>query len=1121
MKDTIKSIQERNIFQEKDEYSLKQINYIKALETDISIDSKNANNFYIQTGLKHILEKLLTIQDDLDLIFVENPTIATTLESGILKGVSAIWGNTAIEQFSVNISKTFPQIIDSLKKRRKLVFWHPSFFIEPSNGRYFISEFSEYDTDDLFIDVVADVDKNINELSNFKQYYSISNHNNIKVFSFDLVDSEYNKILDNSKLMNDDLINLHLLNHKLYSKYFLPKELSNQKSIFISLPIVASPYGDSHYDKDESQFLHGQSALFIFLSLKNNYNSQIVHSFLNEFIPSVANFVKEVTYNFVFREGYNLYLKEKQATLNSTISNIINRNTAHHLISHVSPRTTIDEILKRLGFKNAKELQADSENNKHQFFDFDSIFEMQNRYLKYVSDREEYVAGLDNNTQPVKLSFYKDIIMPFIENCLFIDNIAASEGISFTNSTVNKEVVSSQGVSKLRIRVFYKDNIFKAKKDKKNLCAKEIHHFECSEDCKIKTTRHELEYNDLALEGYTEMVAHYQGIEFLEIDQIKKKDCCIHELPFYRKLNETGSFYSGDGIEFTCDDIEILARGTQSAHIVYSMLENHIRNTAKHSPREIIEKAEHVDIILKVSPKENENYSYNLEITTNIPTFSSVVDTEEEAGLKENESNYFAKLFRNSKADIDESTSSLGLADMRINSNFLRFGEITQGNLKTSLQLGYTTKQNTEGLYTEPNNPEKKYKYAIKFSCELLKPRTIAFIGFAAIAKKDKERLESGGCGFFSDFDKETSKFTFNIIHSKVINESKDFLKEWIYKIPRRSFIIANEAHIKDIDLFPNRFKIMSELPDMNSTENDLLEWCWKNWLKKWTGVSKEIFLTVIPDELTRQNIYNTQTDVFKSDYTSKFNIDFSRHSANLRAHYENKAMYNSPDWFHESLEKNNKDFDFIWGVYKNGDYFKNFVHYDLAETGLLKILVLDERITELCNYSGFDNPPNTLAKYVTGIKKDTLKFIEAATTANVFIATSINGKSIKNYNYSLNYDFEFSKSGIKLNSNNPIDNRQYSKSESKNVDLLDNFNFDVLIIHRTFLEEIIKNTENTGLFQELRKRFPMIYISTGGGNISNVEKESNTSFNLIALHSLKKYLNRIVMKHSLKQILT
>ena len=176
-------------------------------------------------------------------------------------------------------------------------------------------------------------------------------------------------------------------------------------------------------------------------------------------------YIKNLFLIGVFTKRLREYLDaEEKAILRSAVAETINRNYAHHIGSHVSPRATIDKVLRRIG-KNIKDLS----NNRLAI----TIAQMLNNLEKYKDERNEFIANLTNAPCYQPFYLFKDVLLPFIENTLLMDNIAANEGIDYKNND-RISVASNQGgreilnlnntANQLVIRVFIHKSLCKQQK---------------------------------------------------------------------------------------------------------------------------------------------------------------------------------------------------------------------------------------------------------------------------------------------------------------------------------------------------------------------------------------------------------------------------------------------------------------------------------------------------------------------------------------------------------------------------------------------------------------------------------------------------------------------------------
>lgn len=795
----------------------------------------------------------------------------------------------------------------------------------------------------------------------------------------------------------------------------------------------------------------------------------------------------------------------------AAISRIIISNTAHHLTSHCAPYCTTDKVIERLGKK------IENINGK----DLRSVINMVNLYVRYVNAREEFVAGLNENTQPVAMRFYKDIIQPLAENSLFLDTIAASEGITWSKQEIGKIINDVNGTSRLRFRVFYHCNLFnKQSWGNGKTCSKGIENTspkECPNNCENKNSDCEIG-EEIYLEEpgcYREMVAHYKCFDEYGQSNIKTKNYCIHNLPYFRHQNQD-SFHDGEA-EHTCDDIEILVRGTQGAHSIYSILENYIRNTAKHASENTLKNIFHLDVIIKLKKDiENPADTICMELTTNIPTFKKVF-TEEDANKIENKVSPYSKLLIDSKKGIDSDTIQRGIADIKINGVFLKMQDITQKNLENAIKLGHY-----------PKTDSGQYSIAYKF--KLKKPQKIAFVGDFNKPEHYISEFGTFGIRFFNDLSKELYYFQFVVFasaffieHIKTILENtNDKKNEWLYRLPRRVIIYCDSDDqknqlnntIKYYQINIKRFLITDINPIKENCKTTLVN-CWKIWLKRWLNDNDKIYLKVIPDQTNGKNIFgNLSNDIFSQDYSAKKKISFLRHEATIDADKLKKANWLKDYWFFESIEKNNKDFNIINGYKELRGYGPT--PFDLSETGLLKLLIFDERLIDSLGNKDFTFPSkdhfpfyglckNSDNEFKRNYRRD---FMDTAIAANIFMVTQINGSPIKSIKTNRNCNFKFVDGSIKIETTDEENN--FINIES----------FDVLIIHRSQLIKLLDDKSEDN-FKIIKECFPMIYISTGGGSIGDIENMLDFKFGLISLNQLLAHFTQTIMKQSFKSFIS
>jgi len=835
----------------------------------------------------------------------------------------------------------------------------------------------------------------------------------------------------------------------------------------------------------------------VYYLLKRSYKDiEITYKHV-KLLNSLISIYNDYFFNIISGILSNARLESEK--LVASISKIINRNYAHHIGSHVSHRSTIDKIIERI-----EENNIDFNENS-----FISLIEMENKLTYYKDERNDFISAIDTNSHPVTMRFYQDIILPFQENSLLMDNLAKSEGVQWGDG--NKMIYGKDGASsKLRIRVFYHDkiniehnkgNIIEKKETNcdipihpDNVSFKNVH---CSfPGCKKENGQNYLEKNDLELNGYHEICAFYSGVNSINPDD----RICVHKLPYYRKLDSDKKHWYINR-KPNCNDIEISVPGTLGAHAIYSMLENHIRNVAKHADREILENVENVDIIIKVSLFDDDYYK--IELTTNIPTFEEVFNEFE---AKKNKDKAFAKLFNASKRNIGD--TFLGVSDLKINSNLLAFNEITNENLNNAINVAHLPKK--KGLKNE-----ERPSYAINYVFKLTKPKKVVFIGDF---KKDVDEDKTKGIYCFNNYEEYNDSLHINIFEFAVISETawKQTKKKDLFlkKLPFR--ILCLYSH----EFYPGSYnrKIYAVNRNVlfnsgNKFDIDIdLSKLWQVWLTRWKIKDEKSAIHLFLDqnkneEPTKSFIIESEKSIHKNklvvwfkegtkrivsndNYLNKSSHHiFDRHGDfafneivdNLKLDKPKKYFKNQLNTI-EIIEKANPDFDILFTSSLNKS---RELLYKMVESQITKILILDERVLpklseenelvkrKLTGNNSLDNNFYSFAKLHNVIMCDRVKVDD-----NVILKSEEEvARAILNFNTT--------KQKIYIEYEDTLINAQNKKItlESYKSFLLEEF--DIIIIHRTILDNLVKELDKNPLLIKFVNSVPWFVVDTGGGVIN------------------------------------
>jgi len=261
-----------------------------------------------------------------------------------------------------------------------------------------------------------------------------------------------------------------------------------------------------------------------------------------------------------------------QHATRAAISQVLARNMSHNIGSHVSYKATNTAIKKRIVDLYPDELELKTLYKNENVIDW--IDFMSEKLDKYEIHRNEYLA--DYSLSPQSFRFYKDVILPFCENTLILDNIASMEGANYPKPDGDGNNHHSKE-NRLKIRVFIK------KEGEKS---------------------------------YTEIRAKYPDLTCVFSGDGCEKEIIYPDYFLYLLKNKDEKFSLSDGInskkiEEPDLDIEILMHSEQG---LYSILENFIRNSAKHN-KDKIKEIDRLEIRLHLA---EEGDRFNLIISDNV-----------------------------------------------------------------------------------------------------------------------------------------------------------------------------------------------------------------------------------------------------------------------------------------------------------------------------------------------------------------------------------------------------------------------------------------------------------------------------------------------------------------------
>jgi hypothetical protein len=690
---------------------------------------------------------------------------------------------------------------------------------------------------------------------------------------------------------------------------------------------------------------------------------------------------------------------------------------------------------------------------------FHTIIQMENKLNRYKDERNEFISAIASGAGTQSVGFYNDVMLPLIENSLLMDNIAANEGINYGD--VN--AISSLTQNKLN--------------------------FEC------KINEHEIFANYL-LEDGTNLTSK--------------------KLPYLKVVSDfNANFYKQKSNSI--QDIKIGVPGALGKHALYSILENYIRNTAKHSPKENLDDNK---VTIKLLISDNGTDFYKVRLTDNISIISEEALSKLQDGVN-------IPIRRKEK---------LGIQDMKINACLLAGKEITEEFCKTSLVVDsdktLTDKEGNGILYYEFN---------------ILKAKKVVIIGNVT----PNETLKQDGIYFYNSIEKfaeiETNQtFQFAVFSEDVLND--------IQKLKKHICFLPNRILIQTSSLKPNTTENRGKYVEFNdtsffeTTDADLLVGkCWKIWLSRWVDSINDVCVNLYLDQnendfptekwIEKETAINNDLNGFakfsiwfkngeemknKEVRESKNHILYDRHGMLLKADSTLCDLNLLDRNGYNLIDKNSKDFDRIFNTDLRND--KPELPFELIEAGMLRILLIDERIQE----KSLDNLDKEWQVERNGFTKDgDFNLFDALWASKIFVAThlSLQGESEKSLKSSIDESKNhYMKLFVSKNSDGNVEMKfkqnfsQWTDENSKNkVADISTLKVDAVIIHRTILKDMVSKL-GADVIEKLNEQIPFFYITTGGGVAHDIKEDVK----IIPFATLQDYIlsNKRISKFCLTQMM-
>lgn len=744
-----------------------------------------------------------------------------------------------------------------------------------------------------------------------------------------------------------------------------------------------------------------------------------------------------------------MQMKVKRETMKhgtkAAVAAIISRNHSHHIGSHVVPRTDIEKIAIRV-----KELNCGNYSDDNDARVLKSLYEIVNRLKdrldKYVQKKADFVAEIATEplTTTKNVKFFDEVILGFINNVLLMDNIGANEVVNYRGCTNNR--------LKLYFRV--KDKELTAEYKATN----------CEESFSYQ--RYPYSTNCLC--------------------------CCNSELQ--REKIENG------------EDVNIAVPGSLGEFAFFAFFENFIRNGIKHNKKSLdddLSKDFKVYIELKDLDNNEKNEFYKIEVYDNFsdPMNEIVVKGNDGKEKKIFLHEYLQSCVQKSIANNDGSLrkEAWGIAEMKIMATLLR-GASDFSNMTESLKVK-----------SEEKPIDGVLKKRLVYELYVMKPKNVALISVEKPVHEHEEAQKTKGIWWFTSLDeyerhilagKSPASFKFLILAKNLEDAEKKKLKEVKKCLPFR-VLVCESLNLKKTIYFNTTIdkKTIEQLKN-DKDGSRVLDIVWKTWMNQFISRkcvdNKRPHLVLYFQQndgeeptnswnpfLNDENEFDISICTNKNILGAAINQDDKKsllvYDRHFDAYYkiQGRNVPNGNIKFHEAFDKNSSDFIHLFspGSQEMG--------YELVEAGLLKILVLDERIAEVAH--------NTLNidRYATqayGAKKR----IHAARKAGIYICTHVRVDSESPQPLHLLSVGDDPSICVSFKFDNGHDSGEFSivKTEvyEKGFDgCREVEGIDILIIHQGVLENFLKKYLNDkkdydAFLESIQRTIPYVVIDSGRG---------------------------------------
>lgn len=543
-----------------------------------------------------IIQKELFDRRLLDSVFIEFNVIGTLLDEkgpNILNRLMYIREGDEAPGFSTNVIKYSEQIVKELENgehdgRSFTLFNHPDIFIDQNAPKVHYSIIEQHRHSRA---ILKEENPSVEGASPYNVLGVMDRMDSdsekwvggpAKIVLGNLhLEKDYDDILetaDEIRRRGDDAELVINEFHRFYHNYFA----DNRKTVYMSIPILGA-YAGNRRGADKEIRIQGQGVVFIFFTVPRIFPQKKLNAALNDLsevlFDRIGTLVRLLTYNYLFNLGLNLASNVRQQAITSAVSAIMSRNLSHNLGSHCIHYT-----------------KAAMENLSGKVYGHGPEIRGAARLISYIQGRMDFLATLVSGDEyPYGSVNFKSQIV----DVLNVDDFSKRHYPASSDKEKYKSIKQSNLKETLIELSAQLENIVKEKKERDNnevgkvVKATEdlIQKLECMklDNADMRTTNFLLDNLIKSERFYREDIYGRSDLPHSEKDK-----------PLYLNIRYNGELFTGtigksgqeESVKNKLSELNLaLPGGIMSVHAFFNIVENLIRNSAKHRAMDLTENA--------------------------------------------------------------------------------------------------------------------------------------------------------------------------------------------------------------------------------------------------------------------------------------------------------------------------------------------------------------------------------------------------------------------------------------------------------------------------------------------------------------------------------------------------